>query len=74
MNTELHITERIDNVLNILNAMKLCGFDQWNPVCEVMKQLASLSQDVQKYEKDQEQPSAHPDTETSVPETGGGNQ
>ena len=60
MNTELHITERIDNVLNILNTMKLSGFDQWNPVCEAMKQLASLSQDVQKYEKehekDQEQP------------------
>lgn len=54
MNTELHITERIDNVLNILNAMKLSGFDQWNPVCEVMKQLASISQDVQKYEKEHE--------------------
>ena len=61
MNENLHITERIDNVLNILNAMKLSGFDQWNPVCEVMKQLAALSQDVQKYEekereKDQEKP------------------
>ena len=60
MNTELHITERIDNVLNILNAMKLSGFDQWNAVWEAMKQLASISQDVQKYEKehekDQEQP------------------
>lgn len=60
MNENLHITDRIDNVLNILNSMKLSGFDQWNPVCEVMKQLAALSQDVQKYEKehekDQEQP------------------
>lgn len=60
MNQTLHITERIDNVLNILNAMKLSGFDQWNPVCEAMKQLAAISQDVQKYEngheKDQEQP------------------
>ena len=51
MSTELHITDRIDNVLNILNAMKLSGFDQWNPVCEAMKQLAALSQDVQKYEE-----------------------
>lgn len=74
MNKELHITARIDNVLNILDSLKLSGFDQWNPVCEAMRQLASLAQDVQKYEKDQEQPSAHPDTETSVPETGGENQ
>lgn len=54
MNTELHITERINNVLNILNSLKLSGFDQWNPVCEAMKQLASISQDVQKYEKEHE--------------------
>lgn len=61
MNTELHITDRIDNVLNILNSMKLSGFDQWNPVCEVMKQLAALSQDVQKYEKDHEKDQEQPE-------------
>ena len=61
MNTELHITERIDNVLNILNSMKLSGFDQWNPVCEAMKQLASLSQDVQKYEKEHEKDQEKPE-------------
>lgn len=61
MNTELHITERIDNVLNILNSMKLSGFDQWNPVCEAMKQLASISQDVQKYEKEHEKDQEKPE-------------
>lgn len=50
MNKELHITDRIDNVLNILNSLQLSGYAQWNPVCEAMKQLASLSQDVQRYE------------------------
>jgi hypothetical protein len=61
MNENLHITERIDNALNILNSMKLSGFDQWNPVCEAMKQLASLSQDVQKYEKDHEKDQEQPE-------------
>ena len=52
MNTELHIVERIDKILNILqNIPRLQGFDQWNPVCESMKMLANLSQDIQKYEK-----------------------
>ena len=46
MNKELHITARIDS-------LKLSGFDQWNPVCEAMRQLAVLSQDVQKYEAKQ---------------------
>ena len=51
MNTTLHITERIDKALNILQRIPgLQGFDQWNPVCECMKVLAGISQDIQKYE------------------------
>ena len=53
MNKELHIVERIDKILNVLqNIPRLQGFDQWNPVCESMKMLANLSQDIQKYEAD----------------------
>ena len=49
---ELKIPERIDTILNILqNIPRLQRFDQWNPVCEAMKQLADLSRDVQEAEK-----------------------
>lgn len=61
MNTELHVTDRIENVLNILDSLQLSGFAQWNPVCEAMKQLASLSQDVQQYEAKQEKPKEEPE-------------
>ena len=55
MNQTLHITERIQNALNILQRIPgLQGFDQWNPVCDTMKILAGISQDIQKYEKEQE--------------------
>lgn len=50
MNEQLHITERIDKVLNILQRMPLQGYDQWNPICEAMRTLAGISQDVQKWE------------------------
>lgn len=51
MNEQLHITERIDKVLNILQRIPgLQGYDQWNPICEAMRTLAGISQDVQKYE------------------------
>lgn len=54
MNKTLHITERIDKVLNILQRIPgLQGYDQWNPVCEAMRTLAGISQDVQKYEQEQ---------------------
>jgi len=61
MNKSIHIIERIDNVLNILNSLKLSGFDQWNSVCESMKQLASISHDVQKYEKEHEKDQKQPE-------------
>lgn len=52
MNQALHITERIDNALNILQRIPgLQGFDQWNPICETMKILAGISRDIQGYEK-----------------------
>lgn len=54
MSKELHITERIDKALNILdNIPNLRGFTQWNPVCEVMRLIAGVSQDIQKWEKNQ---------------------
>ena len=53
MNQALHITERIDNALNILQRIPgLQGFDQWNPICETMKILAGISRDIQGYEKE----------------------
>lgn len=57
MNTELHITERIDKALNVLNSMQLHGYAQWNPVCETMNILASISQDIMKYEAEQKKES-----------------
>lgn len=52
MYPNLKIPERIDTILNILQYIpRLQGFDQWNPVCEAMKQLADLSRDVQEAEK-----------------------
>lgn len=55
MNEKLKITERIQNALNILQRIPgLQGFDQWNPICDTMKILAGISQDIQKYEKEQE--------------------
>lgn len=57
MNKTLHITERNDKALNILeNIPGLHGFSQWNPICEVMKIIAGISQDVQKWEKDHPEP------------------
>lgn len=53
MNEQLKITERIDNALNILQRIPgLQGFDQWNPICDTMKILAGISQDIQKWEKE----------------------
>lgn len=58
MNESIHITERLDQALNILQRIPgLQGFDQWNPVCECMKLLAGLGRDVQAYEKE------HPEQE-----------
>ena len=56
MNQTLKITERIQNALNILQRIPgLQGYEQWNPVCDTMRILAGISQDIQKYEKDQEE-------------------
>lgn len=51
--SELHIPQRIDEILNILNSLPLRGYEQWNPAVEVMKRLAGISQDVQKWEQEQ---------------------
>lgn len=57
MSKELHVTERIDKALNILeNIPGLRGFAQWNPVCETMRLIAGVSQDIQKWEQDHAEP------------------
>ena len=58
MNEKLHVTERIDKALNILETIPgLKGYAQWNPICEAMRVIAGISQDIQKWEED------HPETE-----------
>ena len=53
MNETLHITERIQTALNILQKIPgLQGYEQWNPICDTMRVLAGISQDIQKYEKE----------------------
>lgn len=49
--SELHIHERINNVLNILNSLTLTGFHQFNAVSTAMKELAALDQDIVKTEQ-----------------------
>lgn len=53
---ELHIHERINNVLSILDRMTLTGFQQFNAVSTVMKELAALDRDVASAEKAEEKP------------------
>ncbi len=52
--SELHIHERINNVLNILNSLTLTGFQQFNAVSTAMKELAALDQDIVKAEQPEE--------------------
>ena len=51
--SELHIHERINNALNILNSLTLTGFQQFNAVSTVMKGLAALDQDIAKAEQEE---------------------
>ena len=61
--SELHIHERLNNVLNILNGLTLTGFQQFNAVSVVMRELASLDQDIAKAEKEQQLPAEETDEE-----------
>ena len=49
--SELHIHERIQSCLNILNGMTLTGFTQFNAVSTVMKELAAMDRDITNAEK-----------------------
>lgn len=49
--SELHIHERIQSCLNILNGMTLTGFTQFNAVSTVMKELAAMDRDIANEEK-----------------------
>lgn len=48
---ELHIHERIDQVLTVLNSIPLRGFEQANGVSEAMKALAALDRDIRQAEE-----------------------
>lgn len=57
MYENIHIHERIDQVLTILNNIPLRGFEQISGVSDAMKLLASLDQDILKAEeKEKEKP------------------
>ena len=51
MYENIHIHERIDQVLTILNSIPLRGFDQINGVSEAMKSLAALDRDIRQAEE-----------------------
>ena len=48
---ELHIHERIDQILTILNNTPRRGFEQANGVSEAMKSLAALDRDIRQAEE-----------------------
>lgn len=48
---EIHIHERLNAVLNILDRMTLQGYQQFNAVATAMKEIASLDQDILKAEQ-----------------------
>lgn len=49
---ELHVHERLNNVLNILNRVSLTGFQQIDSVATVMKELAALDQEILRAEQE----------------------
>lgn len=53
---ELHIHERIDQILTILNSIPLRGFEQANGVSEAMKGLAALDRDIRQAEEKADKP------------------
>ena len=57
---ELHIRDRIDEVLNILNQGNFHGYEQWGPVVDSMRKLAAISQDVLKLEQEAAENEEHP--------------
>ena len=48
---ELHIHERINQILTVLNNIPLRGFEQANGVSEAMKSLAALDRDIRQAEE-----------------------
>ena len=49
---EIHIHERLNAILNILDRMTLQGYHQFNAVATAMKEIASLDQDILKAEQE----------------------
>lgn len=56
MNENIHIHERIDQILTVLNSIPLRGFDQINGVSEAMKAIASLDRDIRQAEEKADKP------------------
>ena len=56
MYENIHIHERIDQILTILNSIPLRGFDQINGVSEAMKGLAALDRDIRQAEEKADKP------------------
>ena len=59
MNEALHITERNDVILNILNSIQFQGYHEITTispnVAKAMQLIAEISRDIQKYEAEQKQ-------------------
>lgn len=53
MYENLHIHERLNAVLNILNDMPVKGFEQSKAVYVTMAELAQLDQDIKKAEQEE---------------------
>ena len=49
---EIHIHERLNAVLNVLDRMTLQGYQQFNAVATAMKEIAALDQDILKAEQE----------------------
>lgn len=49
---EIHIHERLNMILNILDRMTLQGYQQFNAVSTAMKEIAALDQEILKAEQE----------------------
>lgn len=61
---ELHIHDRLNNIISILDRLTLTGFSQFNSVATSIRELATLDQDIYKWENEtKEQPKEEPKEE-----------
>ena len=55
MYESIKIHERLNATLNVLNRMTVTGFDQANAVVTVMREIASIDQEMLKVEQDEKE-------------------